>query len=120
LLNSDIRDLMRSKGVQGLPIYADSAEPKSIQELRRYGFNIRGVDKGRDSISYGIDLMQQQDFKVTSSSTNLIKELRSYVWDTDKTGKTLNKPIGALDHGIDAMRYFTMMHFKKKTVADIR
>jgi phage terminase large subunit len=109
LLNSDIKDLMRSNGVTHASIYADSAEPKSIAELRRYGFNIRGADKGRDSINYGINILQQYQFKVTKRSTNLIKELRNYTWDKDKTGATLNKPVDAFNHGIDAMRYFAMM-----------
>ena len=65
-----------------MPIYADSAEPKSIAELKRYGYYVlKGADKGRDSINYGINILQQYNFKVTSRSTNLIKELRSYVWD---------------------------------------
>ena len=109
LLNNEICDLMRSNGVSLEGIYADSAEPKSIAEIRRNGFNIKGADKGKDSINYGINLLQQKPFKVTSTSINLIKELRSYVWDKDKTGDNLNKPIDAFNHGIDAMRYFAIM-----------
>ena len=52
--------------------------------------------------------MQRQDYLVTKDSTNLIKELRSYCWDTDKTGKKLNKPIGEFNHGLDAVRYHEM------------
>lgn len=109
LLNSDIKDLMRSNSVGLSPVYADAAEPKSIAEIRRYGFNIKAADKGRDSINYGINILQQYNFKVTQRSTNLIKELRSYTWDKDKTGNKLNKPIDAFNHGIDAMRYFSIM-----------
>lgn len=109
LLNSDISRLMKSINVGLLPVYADAAEPKSIAEIRRYGFNIKGADKGRDSVNYGINILQQYKFKVTDRSVNLIKELRSYTWDTDRTGNTLNKPIDAFNHGIDAMRYFAMM-----------
>lgn len=89
--------------------YADSAEPKSIEEIRRTGAHILPVSKGRDSINFGIQVMQQQEYLVTESSTNLIKELRSYCWDTDKTGKTLNKPIDDFNHAIDAVRYHEMM-----------
>jgi phage terminase large subunit len=64
--------------------------------------------KGKDSINYGIDLMQQQEYLVTSESVNLIKELRGYCWDVDKTGKQLNKPQGGKDHAIDAVRYHEM------------
>ena len=69
---------------------------------------IKGVTKGRDSINYGIDVMQRENYLVTSNSTNLIKELRSYCWDTDKTGKRLNKPIDNYNHAIDAVRYHEM------------
>lgn len=121
LLNNDIKNLMRSCDVGLKPIYADSADPKSIAEIRRYGFNIKGADKGKDSINYGINILQQYNFKVTQRSTNLIKELRSYTWDTDKTGETLNKPINAFNHGIDAMRYFCMMQLNtNRGVYDIR
>jgi phage terminase large subunit len=92
LLNSDIA----KKLPKDVPVYADSAEPKSIADIQRYGITIKGVTKGKDSVNYGIDVMQRQDYLVTSQSTNLIKELRSYCWDKDKTGKQLNKPIDKL------------------------
>jgi phage terminase large subunit len=104
MLNSDIA----KKLPKHVPIYADSSEPKSIDEIRRYGITIKGVTKGKDSINYGIDVMQRQEYLVTSQSINLIKELRSYCWDTDKTGTRLNKPAGGQDHGIDALRYHEM------------
>ena len=104
LLNSDIAN----KLPKDVPVYADSAEPKSIRTLQLAGITIKGVTKGRDSINYGIDVMQRENYLVTSSSTNLIKELRSYCWDTDKTGKRLNKPIDNYNHAIDAVRYHEM------------
>ena len=104
LLNSDIAN----KLPKDVPVYADSAEPKSIADIQRYGITIKGVTKGRDSINYGIDVMQRENYLVTSNSTNLIKELRSYCWDTDKTGKRLNKPIDNYNHAIDAVRYHEM------------
>ena len=107
LLNSDIIKMMRQD--KRLPIWADSAEPKSIEEIRRAGFNIKAVVKGADSINFGISVLQQRDILVTKQSTNLIKELRNYSWDTDKTGKKLNRPIDDFNHAIDAMRYFAMM-----------
>jgi len=112
LLNSDIAKLIKSDG-RNRVIYADSAEPKSIAELRRYGITILPATKGKDSILYGIDLLQQERFKVTKRSVNLIKELRGYIWDKDKTGKKLNKPVDYLNHAIDAIRYFAIMKFKK-------
>jgi len=107
LLNSDIIRLMKQD--KRLPIWADSAEPKSIEEIRRAGFNIKPVVKGADSINFGISVLQQKEILVTKSSINLIKELRNYSWDTDKTGKKLNRPIDDYNHAIDALRYFAMM-----------
>lgn len=107
LLNSDIIKLIKHD--KRNIIYADSAEPKSIEEIRRAGFNIKPVSKGADSINFGINVLQQQDILVTSQSMNLIKELRTYCWDKDKTGKQLNKPVDYMNHAIDAVRYFAMM-----------
>jgi phage terminase large subunit len=104
LLNSEIAKLLPKH----VPVYADSSEPKSIDEIKRYGITIKGVTKGKDSINYGIDVIQRQEYLVTANSGNLIKELRSYVWDTDKQGKRLNKPINFNDHAIDAFRYHEM------------
>lgn len=110
LLNSEIAKLSK-KDFERL-IYADSAEPKSIEEIRRHGIRILGASKGKDSIVHGISLLHEKHFKVTSNSTNLIKELRNYTWDTDKNGISINKPIDAYNHGIDAMRYFAIMKMK--------
>jgi phage terminase large subunit len=104
MLNSDIARILPS----AVTIYADSSEPKSIDEIRRYGKTIKGVTKGKDSIRYGIDVMQQQEYLVTKQSTNLIKELRSYCWDVDKNGVRLKNPAGGNDHAIDALRYHEM------------
>jgi phage terminase large subunit len=104
LLNSEIAKLLPKH----VPVYADSSEPKSIDEIKRFGITIKGVTKGKDSINYGIDVIQRQEYLVTANSGNLIKELRSYVWDTDKQGKRLNKPIDFNNHAIDAFRYHEM------------
>lgn len=104
MLNSDIAKVLP----KGVIVYADSSEPKSIDEIKRYGIMIKGVTKGKDSIKYGIDVMQQQEYLVTSQSENLIKELRSYSWDKDKEGKKLNTPIKYFNHAIDALRYHEM------------
>jgi phage terminase large subunit len=104
LLNSEISNLLKTHNVITL-IYADSAEPKSIAELQSYGHQILPVSKGRDSIVYGINLINQNEVYVTSRSKNLINELRNYIWLTDKEGNKMNKPIDAYNHAIDAMRY---------------
>ena len=104
LVNQDIAKMLPS----GTIIYADSAEPKSIEEIRRTGKNIKGVTKGKDSIMFGISTMQSQEYLVTKQSTNIINELRYYCWDTDKNGKKLNKPVDMWNHAIDAIRYHEM------------
>lgn len=94
---------------KGVPCYCDSAEPKSVKELRSYGINAYAVTKGSDSINFGIQTMQEQDYLVTSDSINLISELRKYAWDKDKrTGEKINKPIDMFNHAIDAVRYHEM------------
>jgi phage terminase large subunit len=105
LLNSDI--IRHCKGLEDKTVYitADSAEPKSIEEIKRAGIYIKAANKGKDSINHGIDILQQHDILITSKSVNLIKEFRNYTWDADKAGNKLNKPIDAYNHGIDALRY---------------
>ena len=110
MTNKDIANFIKEHNLEDLLIVCDSAEPKSIEEIRRakHGVLIKGATKGRDSINYGIDVMQRQDYLVTKNSINLIKELRSYCWDTDKQGKRLNKPIDKYNHALDAVRYHEM------------
>lgn len=86
-------------------IIADSADPKSIQELYNKGWNVRGAQKGPDSIKHGIDAVKRYKINVTKESVNLIKEFRNYTWAKDKEGNTLNKPIDAFNHGLDSLRY---------------
>lgn len=86
-------------------VIADSAEPKSIDELKLYGVNVIGANKGPGSIHQGISYLQDQKISVTKRSVNLIKEYRSYLWATDKDGNQLDVPEGGFDHGLDAVRY---------------
>lgn len=87
-------------------VVADSAEPKSIDEIKRYGISIKGAIKGVDSIKFGIQAIQQFEvFYVTSRSINLINELRKYSWDVDRQGNKLNVPIDRYNHAIDPIRY---------------
>lgn len=95
-------------------IIADSAEPKSIEEIYRGGYNIKWVEKWPDSIQFGISIMKQYKMKVTERSYNLIKELKHYKWAEDKEWKALNKPIDKFNHAIDAVRYLCMMKLKKQ------
>ena len=123
LKNSEIAEFMKAAGVgRTAYIYADSAEPKSIAELNAYGFHVMPTQKGADSVSFGIAAMQEQPFRVTKRSVNVIEELRRYSWDEDKQGNRLNRPVDAFNHCIDAMRYLTMMRIarQKKTAARIK
>ena len=104
LVNTDIAKKLQKNVIA----YADSSEPKSIEEIRRTGQVIKGVRKGADSINFGIQIMQSQSYLVTSKSSNLIKELRAYCWDKDRTGKQLNKPTDSFNHAVDAVRYHEM------------
>ena len=104
LLNSDISNLLKSNEIKEM-IYADSAEPKSIAELSSYGHLVLPVKKGKDSIVYGINLINQNEIYITSRSHNLIHELQNYIWMKDREGVKLNKPIDAFNHCIDAARY---------------
>lgn len=107
MLNSDISRFLDQRQITE-NITADSAEPKSIAELQGYGHKITGVSKGRDSVVYGLNLINQNKIYVTSNSKNLKRELQGYVWATDKEGNQLQKPTGSHPDCIDAARYILM------------
>jgi phage terminase large subunit len=113
LTNADIADKL--DGFRGQEFIADSAEPKSIEDIRRRGFRIRPCEKGRDSVRSGIDKLQQYQLMVTSNSVNLIKEFRGYTWATDRTGKETGEPIDNMNHAIDAVRYTAMEKLKARS-----
>lgn len=102
LSNKQIADILSSKTVV---VYADSAEPKSIDEIRSYGVTILPATKGQGSVNQGIQFIQDQKISVTKRSLNLIKEYRNYLWMKDKNGKVLNVPESGFDHCMDALRY---------------
>ena len=95
-------------------IWCDSADPRLIEEIYRSGFNAKAVKKGPDSIKFGIGVLQNYGICVDKKSQNLINELYSYQWATDKYGYVLDKPEGGLDHLIDAARYVAMMRLSIK------
>ena len=109
LTNSDIISKLNQLGINRRDtIIADSAEPKSITDLQRAGFNVQGASKGPDSIINSIDTLKQFKINLTRNSTNTIKEFRSYKWATDSSGKTINKPVDFNNHSIDAIRYISL------------
>lgn len=103
LSNKQISDIINNQ--PRALVMADSAEPKSIDEMKLYGVNVLGTEKGRDSINQGVQYVQDQKISITKRSVNGIKEYRNYMWDTDKEGKILNKPIDMWNHFMDATRY---------------
>ena len=107
LTNQDIAQRLRELDItRQTEIIADSAEPKSIEELYRQGFNIKGAKKGADSINMGIDVLRRFKLHITKNSTNALNEFKYYKWLTDKNGHIVNKPAtNQQDHLIDAVRY---------------
>jgi phage terminase large subunit len=105
LTNRDINDKLKFQEVERKEIFADSAEPKSIEELYRMGWNIKPATKGQGSVNIGIDMMKRYKINVTKDSVNMIKEFRNYKWQEDKNGNVLNVPVDMFNHTIDAVRY---------------
>lgn len=112
---------LENNGIErSMEIFADSAEPKSIEEIYKEGWNVKPVKKWPDSVLFWIQVMKGYKIRVTQRSHNLRKEFRNYSWAKDKNGNTLNKPVDNFNHWIDAVRYFAIMRlakvFKKKTI----
>lgn len=103
LLNSQIAERLKNQPEE--LIVADSAEPKSIDEICVYGLSCIPAIKGQGSINQGIQAVQNRKVSVTKRSVNLLKEYRNYLWQTDKDGKIINKPNDFDNHALDAVRY---------------
>lgn len=104
--NKQLADFLLTLPKPQTTIVADSAEPKSIDELRGYGLNVIGCQKGKDSVRSGIQLVQDQPISVTKRSLNIIKEQRNYLWLIDKNGKTLNEEDpSCANHHMSGIRY---------------
>lgn len=113
LTNDDISGRLLEIGIKKTDeIIADSAEPKSIEDLRRKGWNIWPAVKGADSVKFGIDTLKEQKIHITKNSINMAKEQRNYRWKIDANGKTLNVPIDAFNHCWDASRYIAVWKLK--------
>lgn len=107
MLNDEIAETLKSLGLSKEIITADSAEQKSITEIRRNGIlRIRSSVKGPNSIIYGIGRLLQNKIVVDERCVNLIEEFENYTWEKDKkTNEYINKPVDSFNHGIDALRY---------------
>ena len=111
LTNQDLAEKMKDNKINlKKEIYADSAEPKSIEEIRREGFNIKPCMKGADSVRAGIDYLKSMNIHIVGGSENIIKERSKYKWKIDANGKTMNEPVKFDDHTMDAIRYAIHTH----------
>lgn len=102
-------------------IVADSAEPKSIAELRQLGISrITAAVKGADSVKNGIDRLQRFDIIIDERCTNTVEEFDNYTWVKDrKSGEYINQPIDSFNHHIDSIRYGVQTVMRKKVRSDI-
>ena len=112
MTNQDIANEMKVLGLdRSNEIFADSAEPKSIEEIYRMGWNVKPTIKG--SINIGIDIIRRYKLHATESSFNLIKELRNYKYIEDKNGLLTNRPVDNFNHALDALRYSVVNKISK-------
>ena len=105
LTNRMIYQEIQDAGYAKEKITADSAEPKSIDELRELGLRVHGARKGRDSINNGIQYIQDYQIIVHPRCVNFLTEINNYTWDSDKFGSRINVPIDDFNHLMDALRY---------------
>lgn len=110
LSNRRIYERIQEMGYGKERITADSAEPKSIDELRSLGLRIKGAQKGKDSIKNGIQWVQDLRIIIHPRCVNFLTEISNYTWDVDKFGNRLNAPIDDFNHLMDAMRYALEKH----------
>jgi len=103
--NKEIADFIKDLEQPQMTVYADSSEPKSIDELRLYGLSVLPAQKGQGSVNQGIAYIQDQRVSITKRSINGIREYRNYMWEQDKNGKIINDPIDQFNHFLDAVRY---------------
>lgn len=115
MLNKQIADVLLNQ--PNALVVADSAEPKSIDELKSFGLSVIPSVKGQGSVLRGIQHVQAQKISITKQSVNAIKEYRNYLWQTDKDGKIINTPEPGFDHSNDAIRYALENLMPQKTTA---
>ena len=114
LSNKKIYELINQMGYSKERITGDSAEPKSIDELKGIGLHITGAKKGKDSVNNGIQWIQDLEIIIHPRCVNFLTEISNYTWDVDRFGKKLNVPIDDFNHLMDAMRYALEKYIKGK------
>lgn len=121
MLNNEIAETMIDLGLHKDKSYGDSAEPKTIAELKRYGINIEATVKGKDSVIHGIQWIQQYELIVDNRCFKVIEELDNYTWKKDKkTGEYVNEPVDTFNHTIDAIRYGLNKYIKGINTPTVR
>lgn len=113
LSNERIFQNIRQMGYSKEKITADSAEPKSIDQLRGYGMKVEGAEKGKDSVNNGIQFIQDYEVIIHPRCVNFLTEIGNYTWAKDKLGNKLNTPVDDFNHLMDAMRYALEKFIKK-------
>ena len=114
LSNKRIAETVQAMGYGKERITADSAEPKSIDELKSLGLRVKAATKGKDSIKNGIQWIQDLEIIIHPRCVNFLTEISNYTWDQDKFGTKLNVPIDDFNHLMDAMRYALEKHITEK------
>jgi phage terminase large subunit len=109
ITNTQLIERLKGLDIKNGRIYADTAEPQRIEEIRKAGFNIKPSNK---DVQKGIDHIKSHAFYVTKDSVNLLKEVKSYSWK-EKDGKALDEPVKQYDHLMDAGRYAVHTHSQK-------
>ena len=112
--NKAIADKVQEMGYTKERITADSAEPKSIDELKSYGMRVKPAQKGKDSVKNGIQWVQDLEIIIHPQCVNFLTEISNYTWDQDKFGNKLNVPIDDFNHLMDAMRYALEQYITEK------
>jgi phage terminase large subunit len=115
MTNQDIAQFLKDNNYQETLCFPDSAEPKSVEELRRQGIWAKEAIKGAGSVNAGISLLKEFDIYVSLESKNILKEYRGYTWTELKDGTIINKPVDKNNHAMDAIRYGVYSQYSKRT-----
>ena len=114
MTNQDLAHFFKAGGYGQVLTYADSSEPKSIEELRRQSVLIKAATKGQGSVNAGISLLKEFEIYVSRESLNLQKEYSGYYWEELKDGTIINKPVDKNNHLMDAIRYAVYSQYSKR------
>lgn len=114
MTNQDLANWFKANGYEQTLIYADAAEPKSIEEMKQMGLWCKPAKKGQGSIMAGISLLKEYDIFVSQDSKNLYKEYNNYYWEELKDGTIINKPKDAFNHLQDALRYAVYSEYSNR------